>query len=98
MKSSSKLAHRLGCSHVPYSMCYIVPVVEMISRGKIISMFENKKKLNDHGYAKDHIKVTMHLQALPQNIPSLWQLIYHKYIVYIPELLRCRTIIMVNFN
>ena len=25
MKSCSKLAHLFGCSHVPYSKCYIVP-------------------------------------------------------------------------
>ena len=42
--------------------------------------------------------VAMRLQVLPQNIPLLWQLINHKHIVYIPELLRCHTIIMVNFN
>ena len=40
----------------------------------------------------------MRLYDLPQNIPLLWQLINHKHIVYIPELLRCYTIIMVNFN
>ena len=40
----------------------------------------------------------MRLQVLPQNIPLLWQLINHKHIVYIPELLRCHTIIQVIFN
>ena len=40
----------------------------------------------------------MHLQVLPENIPLLWQLINHKHIAYIPELLRYHTIIMVNFN
>ena len=40
----------------------------------------------------------MHLQVLPQNSPLLWQLIDHKHIVSIPELLRCYTIIMVNFK
>ena len=40
----------------------------------------------------------MHLQVLPQNIPLLWQLINHKHIVYIPELLRCYTVSMVNFR
>ena len=40
----------------------------------------------------------MRLQVHPQNIPLLWQLINHKHIVYIPELLRCHTIIMENFN
>ena len=38
------------------------------------------------------------LKVLPQNIPLLWQLINHKHIAYIPELLRYHTIIMVNFN
>ena len=50
------------------------------------------------GYAKNSVNVAMHLQVLPQNIPLLWQLINHKHIVYIPELLRCYTISMVNFN
>ena len=40
----------------------------------------------------------MRLQVLPQNILLLWQLINHEHIVYITELLRCHTIIMVNFN
>ena len=40
----------------------------------------------------------MRLQVLPQNNPLLWQLINHKYSVYIPELLRYHTIIVVNFN
>ena len=50
------------------------------------------------GYAKNSVNVAMHLQVLPQNIPLLWQLIDHKHIVYIPELLRCSYISMVNFN
>ena len=50
------------------------------------------------GYAKNSVNVAMHIQDLPQNILLLWQLINHKYIVYIPELLRCDTISMVNFN
>ena len=50
------------------------------------------------GYAKNSVNVAMHLQVLPQNIPLLWQLINHKHIVYIPELLRCYTISMVNLN
>ena len=49
-------------------------------------------------YAKNSENVAMHLQVLPQNIPLLWQLISHKHIVYIPELLRCYTISMVNLN
>ena len=62
-------------------------------------MFENKKKtLKGGGYAKNNINVAMCLQALPQNIPLLWQLIKYKYIVSISEFLRCYTIIMVNFN
>ena len=40
----------------------------------------------------------MRLQGLPQSIPLLWQLINHKHIVSILELLRCHTIITVNFN
>ena len=56
------------------------------------------KTLNDHGYAKYNVNVAMHLQVLPQNILLLWQLINHKHIVSISELLRCYTIIMVNFN
>ena len=47
---------------------------------------------------KNNINVAMCLQALPQNIPLLWQLINHKHIVSISELLRCYTIIMVNLN
>ena len=54
--------------------------------------------LINRGYAKNSVNVAMHLQVLPQNIPLLWQLINHKHIVYIPELLRCDTISMVNFN
>ena len=50
------------------------------------------------GYAKNSVNMAMHLQVLPQNIPLLWQLINHKHIVYIPELLRCFTISMANFN
>ena len=50
------------------------------------------------GYPKNSVNVAMHLQVLPQNIPLLWQLIIHKHIVYISELLRCYTISMVNFN
>ena len=49
-------------------------------------------------YAKISINAATHLQVLPQNIRLLWQQINHKHIVYIPELLRCHTIIMVNFN
>ena len=43
-------------------------------------------------------RATVHLQVLPLHIPLLWQLTTHKHIVSIPELLRCHTIIMVNFN
>ena len=50
------------------------------------------------GYAKNSVNVAMHLQVLPQNIPLLWQLINHKHIVCIPELLGCYTISMVSFN
>ena len=50
------------------------------------------------GYAKNSVNVAVHFQVLPQNIPFLLQLINHKHIVYIPELLRCYTISMVNFN
>ena len=50
------------------------------------------------GYAKNSVKVAMHLQVLPQNILLLWQRINHKHIVYIPELLRCYTISMVILN
>ena len=49
-------------------------------------------------YAKNSVNVAMNLQVLPQNIPLLWQLINHMHIVYVPELLRCYTIGMVNFN
>ena len=59
---------------------------------------ENKRLLNECGYAKISINGATHLQVLPQNILLLWQLINHKHIVYIPELLRYHTIIMVNFN
>ena len=54
--------------------------------------------LINRGYAKNIVNVAMHLQVLPQNIPLLWQLINHKHIVYIPELLRGYTISMVNFD
>ena len=54
--------------------------------------------LNECGYAKININAAMHLQVLPQNNWLLWQLINHKHIVYIPELLRCHTITMVNFD
>ena len=64
----------------------------------MLPMSEKKKTLNDRGYAKNNVNVAMHLQVLPQNIPLLWQLVNHKHIVYIPELLRYYTIIMVNFN
>ena len=60
-------------------------------------MSENKT-FNNRGYSKNNVNVAMRLQVLPQNIPLLWQLINHKHIVYIPELLRCHTIIMVHFN
>ena len=60
-------------------------------------MSENKR-LNNHGYSKNDVNVAMRLQVLIQNIPFLWQLINHKHIVYIPELLRGHIIIMVNFN
>ena len=50
------------------------------------------------GYAKTSVNVAMHLQVLPQNIPLLWQLINHKHIINISELLRCYTISMVNFT
>ena len=58
------------------------------------------KRLNDHGYAKNSLYMAMRLQVLPQNIPLLWQLINHKYIVSVPELLTWHTIniIMANFN
>ena len=54
--------------------------------------------LNGRGYAKSNINVAIRLQVLPQNIPLPWEPIDHKHIVSIPELLRCHTIIMVNFN
>ena len=50
------------------------------------------------GMQKFNINAAMHLQVLPQNIRLLWQLINHKHIVYIPELLICHTITMVNFD
>ena len=52
----------------------------------------------NRGYLKNNVNVAMRLQVLPQNIPLLWQLINHIHIVYIPELLRCHTIIKMNFN
>ena len=63
----------------------------------MLPMSENKR-LNNRGYANNSVNVAIHLQVLPQNIPLLWQLINHKHIVYIPEFLRCYTIILVNFN
>ena len=58
-------------------------------------MLENKKKtLKDRRYAKNNKNMAMRLQALPQNMPLLKQLINHKFIVSIPELMRCHTIIM----
>ena len=60
-------------------------------------MIENKT-LNDNVYAKNIINVAMRLQVLPQNIPLLWQLNSYKHIVSIPKLLRCHTIIIVNFT
>ena len=69
----------------------------MISRGYSVSMSENKR-LDNCGYSKNNVNVAMRLQVLQQNIPLLWQLINHKRIVYIPELLRCHTVIMVNFK
>ena len=69
----------------------------MVSRSYILSVVENKR-LNDREYAKNNIKAAMRLQALSQNIPLLRQLINSKHIVSIPELLRCHTIIMVNFS
>ena len=50
------------------------------------------------GMHKNNINMAMHLQVLPLNTPLLWQLINHKYTVTIPEMPRCHTIIMVNFN
>ena len=61
-------------------------------------MSENKRLSIAVGIQKNNVNVAMRLQVLPQNIPLLWQLINHKHIVYIPELLRRHTIIMVNFN
>ena len=54
--------------------------------------------MNASGYAKININAATHLQVLPQNIWLLWQLINNKHIVYIPELLRCCTTVMVNFD
>ena len=61
-------------------------------------MSENKRLSIAVGIQKNNVNVAMRLQVLLQNIPLLWQLINHKHIVYIPELLRRHTIIMVNFN
>ena len=47
------------------------------------------KKLQKRGHA---------FQVPPQNTPLLWQLNSHKRIGSIPELLRCRTIIVVTLN
>ena len=47
---------------------------------------------------KKNINVTMRLLVISYNILLLWQLINRKHIVSIPELLRCHTSIMVNFN
>ena len=63
----------------------------------MLSMSE-KNTLKDRGYAINNVNVAIHLQVLQQNIPLLWQLINQKHIVYIPELLRCYTIIMVNLR
>ena len=49
-------------------------------------------------WAKNNVNMAMRLQVLPQNIPLLKQLINHKHIVNIPELLRCHTIIMVSLT
>ena len=61
-------------------------------------LMSKSKTLNDRGYAKNSVNVAVHIQVLLQNAPLLWQLINHKNIVYIPELLSCYTISMVNFN
>ena len=61
-------------------------------------MSENKRLSITVGIQKNNVNVAMRLQVLPQNIPLLWQLMSHKHIVYIPELLICHTIIMMNFN
>ena len=45
-----------------------------------------------------NVNVAMRLQVLPQSVLLLWQLISHKHSISIPELLRCYTIIMMNFN
>ena len=46
------------------------------------------------GMQKKNINMAMRRQVIPQNISLLWQLINHKHIVSIPELLG----IIVNFN
>ena len=40
----------------------------------------------------------MHLQVPRRNTPLLWHLNSHKHIGSIPELLRCRTIIVATLN
>ena len=50
-------------------------------------------------FAKYNTNVAIYLQVLnKRNITFLWQLINHKYIFSVSELLMCHTIIMVNFN
>ena len=66
---------------------------------RLIYIYNRKlKALNDCGYVKININMATHLQVLPQNIRLLWQLINHKHIAYIPELLKCYTIFIVNFD
>ena len=62
------------------------------------SMFENKRLCMTDGMQKSNENVVMHLQVPQQNTTLLWQLNSQKHIGPIPELLRCRTIIVVNFN
>ena len=69
----------------------------MISRGYILPMRENKRQ-----------KITVGIQKLCKrghgsSSPSTKQPVtmatdQSQHIVYIPELLKCRTIIVVNFN
>ena len=62
-------------------------------------MIENKRLWMTVPFAKYNTNVAMYLQVLnKRNITFLWQLINHKYIVTVSELLMCHTIIMVNFN
>ena len=61
------------------------------------SMFENKRLCMTHGMQKV-TNVAMHLQVPPQNTPLLWQRNSHKHIGSMPELLRCRAIIVVTLN